>query len=137
MILETRNGVRVSDQKLAVSEILYNVSLSLSFGDPIATSCVIFFFFFWGLDALCVPMGEGRKTFYKIGICFIYFILFYIISSKSKQSFSLNCFKRLLAASNNLFNHQRCHIVKVFNNKFLKKKCSHICNLHMHLDLHK
>ena len=67
------------------------LSLSLSFGDPIATSCVLFFFF-W-LDALCVPMGEGRKTFYKIGICFIYFILFYIISSKSKQSFSLNCLK--------------------------------------------
>ena len=37
-------------QKLAVSEILNNVSLSLSlsYGDPIATSCVLFFFFFFG-----------------------------------------------------------------------------------------
>ena len=49
-------------QKLAINEILNNVSLSLSFGDPIATSCVLFFFF-W-LDALFVPMAEGRKTFY-------------------------------------------------------------------------
>ena len=32
-------------QKLAINEILNNVSLSLSFGDPIATSCVLFFFF--------------------------------------------------------------------------------------------
>ena len=49
-------------QKLAINEILNNVSLSLSFGDPIATSCVPFFFL--GLDALCVPRGEGRKTSY-------------------------------------------------------------------------
>ena len=43
------------------------------------------FSFFWQ-DALCVPVGEGRKTFDKIGI-------FYLYSLKSKQSFSLNWLK--------------------------------------------
>ena len=65
-------------QKLAVSEILNNVSPSLSFGGPIATSCVLVFFCF-GLYALCVPMGEGRKTFYTKYEFFFYF--FYILYS--------------------------------------------------------
>ena len=83
-------------QKLAVSEILNNVSLSLSiyFGDPIATSCVLLFIYF--LDG-CIMSTNGwrKKNFlYKIGIFFLfYFILFCIFSSKSKQSFSLNCLK--------------------------------------------
>ena len=87
-------------QKLAVNEILNNVSLSLSLSLSLLGNQqlhrVNFFFFFW-LDALCVPMGEGRKTFYtKLEFSFnffLYFILFYIISSKSIQSFSLNCLK--------------------------------------------
>ena len=106
-------------QKLAVSEILNNVSLSLSlslslsFGDPIATSCVLFFF--W-LDALCVPMGEGRKTFNKIGIFFLIFytLLHYLLEVKT--IFFTQLVKRLplSAASNNWFNCQRCHIVKFY-----------------------
>ena len=73
-------------------------------------------FFFW-LDALFVPMDEGRKTFYKIGILFLllfYTLLHYLIEVKT--IFFTQLFKRLplSAASNNWFNHQRCHIVEFY-----------------------
>ena len=92
------------------------LSLSLSFGEPTATSCE-FFFFFW-LDALCVPMGEGRKTFYtKQEFLFIflsYTLLHFLIEVKT--IFLTQLFKRLplSAASNNWFNRQRCHIVEFY-----------------------
>ena len=87
--------------------------LSLFFGDPIGTSCGLFFFF-W-LDALCVPMGEGRKTFYKIGIFYLFYTPpHYLLEVKT--IFFTQLVKRLplSATSNNWFNRQRCHIVKFY-----------------------
>ena len=109
-------------QKLAVNEILNNVSLSLSLslsllGNQQLHRVNFFFFFFW-LDALCVPMGEGRKTFYTkqefIFIFLSYTLLHFLIEVKT--IFLTQLFKRLplSAASNNWFNRQRCHIVEFY-----------------------
>ena len=62
-------------QKLAVSEILNNVSLSLSlslFWGPDTYIMCTFFFLFW-LDALCVTNGWRKINFlYKIGIFYLF-----------------------------------------------------------------
>ena len=103
-------------QKLAINEILNNVSLSLSFGDPIATTCVLFFFFFFWAGCIMCTKGWRKKNFlYKIGIFFFKnTLLHYLIEVKT--IFFTQLFKRLplSAASNNWFNRQRCHIVKFY-----------------------
>ena len=69
-------------KKLAVSEILNNVSLSLSlFGDPIATSCVHFFFL-----AGCIMCSNGwrKKNFLQNRN------LFYILYSSTWSPWSQN-----------------------------------------------
>ena len=87
--------------------------LSLSFGDTIATSCVLFFFFLAG----CIMCTNGwrKKNFLKIGVFFFnifYTLLHHLI--KVKTIFFTQLFKRLplSAASNSWFNCPRCHVVK-------------------------
>ena len=64
-------------------------------------------FFFW-LDALCVPMGEGRKTFYKIGIFFLIFYTLLHDLLEVKTIFFAQLVKRLPLS-------ERCHIVKFYD----------------------
>ena len=99
-------------QKLAINEILNNISLYRFFAYLVATSCGLFFFFF-GIDAVRAPMGEGRKTFYKIGIIYLFYTLLHNLL-EVKTIFFTQSVKRLplSAVSNNWFNRQRCHIVK-------------------------
>ena len=78
--------------------------------------CTFFFFLFW-LDALCVPMGEGRKTFYTKLEFFLIFFVFYTLLHyliEVNTIFFTQLFKRLplSVASNNWFNRQRCHILE-------------------------
>ena len=106
------------NQKLAVSEILNNVSLFFFFGDPIAASCVLFFFL-----AGCIMCTNGwrkknflqNRNFFLIFNFFIFYnLLHYLLEVKT--IFFTQLFKRfpLSAANNNWFNHQRCHIVKFY-----------------------
>ena len=93
-------------QKLAVSEILNNVSLSLFLGDPKATSCGLFFFL-----AGCIMCTSGwRKKNFRQNWNFLFILL------EVKTIFFTQLVKRLplSAASNNWFNRQSCHIVKLF-----------------------
>ena len=76
-------------------------------------------FFFLCQDALCVPMGEGRKTFYTKLEFFLIFFVFYTLLHyliEVKTIFFTQLFKRLplSVASNNWFNRQRCHILEFY-----------------------
>ena len=107
------------NQKLAVNEILNNVSLSLSFFWGPYTYIMFTFFLFW-LDSFCVPMGEGRETFYKIGIFYLFYTLpLYLLEVKTIFFTQLAKRLPLSAASNNWFNRQMCHIVKFYLEFFL------------------
>ena len=95
-----------------------SLSLSLLWGPYSYIMCTFFFFLFW-LDALCVPMGEGRKTFYTKLEFFLIFFVFYTLLHyliEVKTIFFTQLFKRLplSVASNNWFNRQRCHILEFY-----------------------
>ena len=92
-----------------------SLSLSLSFGDPIATSCVLFFFSLAG----CIMCTNGwrKKNFLQNRNFFFnifYTLLHYLIEVKT--IFFTQLFKRLplSAASYYWLNRQRCHILEFY-----------------------
>ena len=74
-------------QKLAVSEILNNVSLSLSLslslssGDPIATSCVFPILFFGRMHYVYLWVKEEKHSIQNRN--FLFFLFFYILNSST------------------------------------------------------
>ena len=106
-------------QKLAVSEILNNVSLSLSlFWGPYSyIMCTCFFFLGW-MHYVYQWVKEEKLSIQNMNFFLIFFIFYTLLHYliKVKTIFFTQLFKRLplSTASNNWFNRQRCHVVKFY-----------------------
>lgn len=99
-------------RKLAVSELLNNVSLSLSFWGPYSYIMCTFFFL-----AGCIMCTNGwrKKNFLQNRNFYIFYTLLHDLL-EVKTIFFTQLVKRLplSAATNNWFNRQRCHIGKFY-----------------------